>query len=113
MQYYNITAKKNSKEYHDYIIELNKKKDADAKNFKEKLTDKIFDIIERDEKTYYLDKEFNLIWDEYTNVVGTINNNKLIFWKKDYEIINDMKINNSEVKKIMKNMSYLLNNKFT
>ena len=29
--YYNLTAKKNSKEYHEYIIELNNKKKEDAK----------------------------------------------------------------------------------
>lgn len=44
---------------------------------------KIFDIMYRNNKKYYLDKEFNLIWDEKKEVVG-------IFDKKDYYFFEDI-----------------------
>ena len=44
--YYNLTAKKNSKEYHEYIIELNNKRKEDAKIIKTRLSDKVFDVLE-------------------------------------------------------------------
>ena len=53
---------------------------------------KIFDIYKLNGQTYYLDKEFNLIWDEKKEVVGIINNKKQIFFSeidKIIESIND------------------------
>jgi hypothetical protein len=46
---------------------------------------KIFDIIQKDNKKYYLDKEFNLIWDDKKDVVGIID-------KKDYYFFEDLDI---------------------
>ena len=52
---------------------------------------KIFDILKLNEQTYYLDKEFNLIWDEKKEVVGIINNNKYIFFSDIDKIIDSVK----------------------
>jgi hypothetical protein len=43
---------------------------------------KIFDILKQENKNYYLDKEFNLIWDESKEVVGIINNGKYLFFNE-------------------------------
>lgn len=48
---------------------------------------KIFDIYKLDGQTYYLDKEFNLIWDGQKEVVGIINNKKNIFFSDIDKII--------------------------
>jgi hypothetical protein len=106
--YYNITAKKNSKEYHEYIIELNNKKKEDAKKIKMRLSDKIFDVLEKDGENYFLDKELNLIWDENTNVVGIINDKKYIFLKDEKAMINNILDDNIKVKKIISEIKYSL-----
>ena len=108
MSYYNITAKKNSKEYHEYIIELNKKKKEDAKNFKERLSEKIFDVLERDGINYFLDKDLKLIWDEDTNVVGIINDKKYIFIEEEKNMINNLLEDNKKVKKIVDEIKYTI-----
>lgn len=51
-------------------------------NLKSCLYYKIFDILNVEKEIYYLDKEFNLIWDENKEVVGIINNNNYIFFKE-------------------------------
>lgn len=43
---------------------------------------KIFDIIKKNDNKYYLDKDFNLIWDENKDVVGIIYNNNNIFFSE-------------------------------
>lgn len=43
---------------------------------------KIFDILKVNNKTYYLDREFNLIWDEKKEVVGIIDKKKYIFFSE-------------------------------
>lgn len=46
---------------------------------------KIFDILQKGNKKYYLDKEFNLIWDDKKDVVGIID-------KKEYYFFEDLDI---------------------
>jgi hypothetical protein len=106
--YYNLTAKKNSKEYHEYIIELNNKRKEDAKKFKLRLSDKIFDVLEKDGESYFLDRELNLIWDENTNVVGIINDKKYIFLKDEKAMIKNILEDNKRVEKIINEIKYSL-----
>ena len=103
---YNITAKKNSKEYKEYIIEITKKKEKDAKNFKEKLTDKVFDIIERNNNYYFIDTDLNQIWDEDTNIVGIIKNNKNIFFEDEKKMIDNIINENNLESKIVNSIKY-------
>lgn len=105
--YYNITAKKNSEEYREYIIELAKKKTENAKTFKERLFEKVFDVLDKDGKSYFLDRELNLIWDEDTNVVGIIDNKKYIFLEDEQKIMNKIIEENKIVKKIINEIKYL------
>lgn len=51
---------------------------------------KIFDILNIDDKIYYLDREFNLIWDELQDVIGIINKTEYIFFSYYDEIINSI-----------------------
>jgi hypothetical protein len=48
---------------------------------------KIFDTLNKNGKTLFLDKELNLIWDEKQEVVGIIVNNKNVFFEDDDKII--------------------------
>lgn len=47
---------------------------------------KIFDILLIKGKKYYLDKEFNLIWDDQKDLVGIINKEKYYFFE-DFDIL--------------------------
>ena len=51
---------------------------------------KIFDILKVNEETFYLDKEFNLIWDEKKEVVGIINNKQYIFFNEIDKIMDSI-----------------------
>lgn len=67
----------------------------DIDNLKTKLYYKIFDVYEINDTKYYLDKEFNLIWDCNQDVVGIINNNKPEFFTDLDSIINNIHNNNN------------------
>lgn len=58
---------------------------------KDSLYYKIFDILNIDNKKYYLDREFNLIWNSDKEIVGLIDNNKNIFFDEIDKIITDIK----------------------
>ena len=58
---------------------------------KSSLKYKIFDIMKINEQIYYLDKEFNLIWDEKKEVVGIINNINGVFFAEIDKIIDLVK----------------------
>ena len=73
-----------------------------------RLSDKIFDVLDKDGESYFLDKELNLIWDENTNVVGIINENKYIFLKEEKEMIKNILDDNIKVKKIINEIKYSL-----
>jgi|688.fasta_scaffold1033027_2 hypothetical protein len=60
-------------------------------NLKSSLFFKIFDIIKINSETYYLDREFNLIWDKDKQIVGIIDNNKNLFFNEMDEIIDTVK----------------------
>ena len=51
---------------------------------------KIFDILKLNEEIFYLDKEFNLIWDEKKEVVGIINNKQYIFFNEIDKIMDSI-----------------------
>jgi hypothetical protein len=51
---------------------------------------KIFDILKLDNQTYYLDKEFNLIWDIKKEVVGIINNKNYLFFSDIDKMIDSL-----------------------
>ena len=70
------------------------KKKADKEQIdtlKSSLYYKIFDILKVDEKIYYLDREFNLIWDELQEVVGIIDKNIYIFFSDNDKLIDSIK----------------------
>lgn len=69
------------------------KKKADKEQIdtlKSSLYYKIFDILNIDAKKYYLDREFNLIWDELQDVVGIINKTEYIFFSNYDALINSI-----------------------
>lgn len=51
---------------------------------------KIFDLLKHNNQKYYLDKEFNLIWDKDKEVVGIINENKYMFFEDISKLINSV-----------------------
>jgi hypothetical protein len=51
---------------------------------------KIFDLLKHNGTRYYLDKEFNLIWDENKDVVGIIDQNKYLFFDDITIIVNSI-----------------------
>ena len=51
---------------------------------------KIFDLLKHNGESYYLDKEFNLIWDKNKEVVGIINENKYLFFDDINKIIDSL-----------------------
>jgi hypothetical protein len=66
------------------------KKKADKEQIdtlKSSLYYKIFDTVIINNKTYYLDREFNLIWDELQDVVGLIDKSIYIFFTDNDKII--------------------------
>jgi len=68
----------------------------DIDNVKSSLYFKIFDIyIDNNKNKYFIDKEFNLIWDINKEVVGILDNknninNKII--KNNYYFFNDLDV---------------------
>ena len=63
----------------------------DIDNIKTSLYYKIFDIYVINKKTYYLDRDLNLIWDIEKDVKGIINKNNIYFFDDIDLIINDVK----------------------
>ena len=61
---------------------------GDINSIKNRLYYKIFNIIIKDNCTYYLDYEFNLIWNEEKEIVGIINNNNNIYFEDIDNIMN-------------------------
>ena len=59
--------------------------------YKYKLGYKVFDIQEIDNTTYYIDTNWNLIWDSDVNIVGFIQNNKYVFFTEIDKIIECVK----------------------
>jgi hypothetical protein len=51
---------------------------------------KIFDILNIGDKVYYLDREFNLIWDHLQDVIGIINKTEYIFFSNYDALINSI-----------------------
>jgi hypothetical protein len=75
----------------------------DIDNVKSSLYYKIFDICIINNKKYFLDKEFNLIWDINKDVKGVINNNTNYFFDDVDLIINTVEqeiINNFSILKL-------------
>lgn len=58
---------------------------------------KIFDIIKIDDTKYYLDKEFNLIWDENKDLVGIIDKNNKNYFFEDIDKIITLITNNESI----------------
>ena len=69
----------------------------EIKNFKTRLYYKIFDMLKLNNDTFYLDKEFNLIWNNEKEVVGIINNKNYYFFDDINLIINSMLTENIEL----------------
>lgn len=61
---------------------------------------KIFDIIHKNNKKYYLDKEFNLIWDEKKEVVGIIDKQDYYFFEDLDILMENIKSNYIDIKTI-------------
>ena len=75
----------------------------DIDNVKSSLYYKIFDICIINNKKYYLDKEFNLIWDINKDVTGVINKNTNYFFDDIELIINAVEqdiLNNFSILKL-------------
>jgi len=78
----------------EIIIQLNINKkinEEKIKTIKSSLNYKIFDILETDNEIFYLDKEFNLIWNVKKEIVGIINKNVNYFFSKIDIIIDEIK----------------------
>jgi hypothetical protein len=63
---------------------------GEINSFKNRLYFKIFNIVTINNVNYYIDNEFNLIWDNKQDVVGIIHNNKNIFFDELDHIINSI-----------------------
>lgn len=74
-----------------------KKEDIDS--VKSSLYYKIFDILKKNGKIFYLDRDYNLIWDEEKVVVGLINNKEYLFFS---DIENIIKITDIEMNSLIK-----------
>ena len=68
-------------------------------SLKTRLYYKIFTVIMKNETPYYLDKDFNLIWDKEKDVVGIIYDNKNIFFEEIDNIIKE--VENTNIKNIL------------
>lgn len=90
-----------------HLIRNKKSSEEDINNMIGRLNKKIFDIHTLNNKTYYLDRELNLIWDDNLHVCGLILNSNLIFWSIIDNIIDAIKLNNLEVIEIV---NYINNN---
>jgi len=62
---------------------------------------KIFDILKLNDKIYYLDRDFNLIWDELQDVVGIIDKKIYVFFSDD-----DKRIDSIKKETIVENIFY-------
>jgi hypothetical protein len=65
---------------------------------------KIFDILKKDEQIYYLDRDYNLIWDEQKEVVGLIDKKEYLFFS---DIENIIKITDNEMNYLIKMQQYI------
>lgn len=72
---------------------------------KSSLCYKIFDLLKINDKKYYLDKEYNLIWDENKKTVGIIFENKNIFFSEMDEYL---KKTDDEMNEIIKKYELLI-----
>jgi hypothetical protein len=54
---------------------------------------KIFDVLKINDVKYYLDREFNLIWNEDKIVVGIINKDINLFFTDIDKLIEEIKVN--------------------
>lgn len=65
-----------------------KKEEIDS--VKSSLYYKIFDILEKNNNIYYLDRCYNLIWDKNKEVVGIIDKKKYLFFSEIDDIISSI-----------------------
>jgi hypothetical protein len=72
--------------------------EEDIKTVKSSLYYKIFDIYKKNNKCYYLDNDYNLIWDENKDVVGIINNKEFLFFS---DIENMLNMTDNEMKRLI------------
>ncbi len=64
---------------------------------------KIFDILKKNKQIYYLDRDYNLIWDEHKEVVGLIDDKDYLFFS---DIENIIKITDNEMDCLIKIQQY-------
>jgi hypothetical protein len=83
-------------------LDPKKQKEQDILTLMGKVSNKIYDVINFQGQEYYLDKDFNLIFDEHINVIGIIQNKKHIFWSEFNKIIEKNKIEDICLKNIIK-----------
>ena len=74
---------------------MKKKIDQPEINTKIHVANKIFHIIELNDRIYFIDQELKLIWDINTDVVGIINNNNYVFFDYIDKIIENIKQDNN------------------
>jgi hypothetical protein len=72
--------------------------EEDIKTVKSSLYYKIFDIYKKNNKCYYLDNDYNLIWDENKDVVGIINKKEFLFFS---DIENMLNMTDNEMKRLL------------
>lgn len=78
--------------------------EEDIKTVKSSLYYKIFDIYKKDNKIYYLDKDYNMIWDDKKEVVGLINKKEYLFFS---DLDNIILKTDEEMTFLMKNVKLL------
>ena len=67
---------------------------ADIDSIKNKVYYKIFDVYKINNNNYYLDKEFNLIWNSNQDVIGIINKNCYLLFEDLDNLIKTIQSNN-------------------
>jgi hypothetical protein len=67
---------------------------ADIDSIKNKVYYKIFDVYKINNNNYYLDKEFNLIWNSNQDVIGIINKNCYVLFEDLDNLIKTIQSNN-------------------
>jgi hypothetical protein len=72
------------------------------------LNEKIFDIIEINEKEYFFDSDFNIIYDDTVTQVGIKKNNKYILYSEFNKINEQIEIDNNNLIQIMNNINLFI-----
>lgn len=101
-----IKKKKGRKSKKDKLLELQNVKPPEPVRLFPTLNEKIFDVVEIGGKEYYYDVDFSKLLDSTANYVGYKSDGKFVFYDRVSEQIEQIKRDNTEVEKILKNFGF-------